>query len=60
MQLPAQIAQALVLRLRLLVGQERFHAPADALELGLPHDGFAKLASLLQNGVFGLDICFHK
>ena len=60
MQLLAQIAQALVLRLGLGVGQEGIHALADALELGLPHDGFAKLAGLLLNGVLGLDICLHN
>jgi hypothetical protein len=60
MQLLAQIAQALVLGPGLGVGQERFHPLADALVLGLLHDGFAQLAGLLHNGVFGLDICLHN
>jgi hypothetical protein len=63
-KLLAGVAQHLVLPLGIGIGQERFHPLADALKLGLLHDGFAQFAGLLDHRVFGLDfgfaICLHN
>jgi hypothetical protein len=59
-KLLAGFAQQLVLALGVGIGHEGFHPLADALELGLLDDGFAKFTGLAQNSVFGLNDCLHN
>jgi predicted short-subunit dehydrogenase-like oxidoreductase (DUF2520 family) len=56
----ALLAQALILLLRGGIGHESVHAPADALKLGLLHEGLTELQSLLAHHVLNLGSCLHK
>lgn len=56
----ALLIDRLILLLGLGVAHERVNALANALELGLLNDGFAKLERLLMNEIVRLCLCLHK
>jgi hypothetical protein len=59
-QKAAFFGQAFILLLRFGIGHEGIHLLADALEFGLLHDAFAKLAGFLADQIVGLNKCIHN
>jgi hypothetical protein len=58
-QKAAFFGQPLVLLLGFRIGHEGINLLADALEFGLLHNGFAKLAGSLTDRIISLNKCFH-